>query len=92
MQRDTEGSGLVAAWGARNFRGGVLWGDEFFDHYQIGVLPELTRSRARARGTDGLLLIHVIAVEGGVAVAPALSIPVGGPDQVHAAVRRQNGE
>lgn len=91
MQRDIDGQQLRGQWGSRNYRDGVLWGDEFFDRYGSGELPRLTESRARARGENGLLLIHVVAHAGGASIAPALSIPVGGPDQVHASVRRTGG-
>ena len=85
MRRAAPGSRLAGTWGSRIFRDGVLWGDEFFDCYPSGVLPSLTQTRARQRGSEGLLLFHVVQRDGGgVSIAPALSIPVGGPDQVHA--------
>ena len=86
MRRAATDSRLKGTWGSRTLRDGVMWGDEFFDCYPSGKLPGLTLSRARERGSDGLLLFHVIQREGGgVSIAPGLSIPVGGPDQVHAA-------
>ena len=85
MLRAAPASRLKATWGSRTVRGGVMWGDEFFDCYPSGELPRLAPSRARERGSDGLLLFHVIQRDiGGVSLAPGLSIPVGGPDQVHA--------
>lgn len=87
MKREVEGVRLKATWGSRNYRNGVLWGDEYFDCYRSGVLPRQTESRARARGSDGLLLFHVVEHGSGVAIAPALSIPVGGPDLVQALTR-----
>jgi hypothetical protein len=85
MQRRDDGSRLWSRWGARTDHGGTIWGDEFFDCYPTAVLPNLTPSGARARGSNGLLLFHVIGrTGGGVSIAPALNIPVGGPDQVHA--------
>lgn len=91
MERQVTDSRLDARWGSRNYRDGVLWGDEFFDCYTTGRLPALTPSRARARGSDGLLLFHPIKRGDGVALAPALSIPVGGPDQLHARSRSSYG-
>lgn len=91
MQRNVVESRVRGGWGSRNFRDGVMWGDEFFDCYTSGVLPRLTPSRARERGSDGLLLFHVVEGPGGVVIAPGLSIPVGGPDQVHADARRIDG-
>ncbi|MBU2075911.1 MAG: Z1 domain-containing protein [Actinobacteria bacterium] len=86
MRRAAPASRLKGTWGSRTLRDGVMWGDEFFDCYPSGKLPRLTQSRARERGSDGLLLFHVIHRDGGgVSIAPGLSIPVGGPDQVHAA-------
>ena len=85
MRRAAPASRLKGTWGSRTLRDGVMWGDEFFDCYLSGALPRLTQSRARERGSDGLLLFHVIQRDGGgVSIAPGLSIPVGGPDQVHA--------
>ena len=85
MRRAAPASRLKGTWGSRTLRDGVMWGDEFFDCYLSGELPSLTQSRARERGSDGLLLFHVIQRDGGgVSIAPGLSIPVGGPDQVHA--------
>lgn len=85
MRRAAPASRLKGTWGSRTLRDGVMWGDEFFDCYLSGELPALTQSRARERGSDGLLLFHVIQRDwGGVSIAPGLSIPVGGPDQVHA--------
>ncbi|WP_177180217.1 Z1 domain-containing protein [Pedococcus cremeus] len=85
MQRRDDGSRLWSRWGARTDHGGAIWGDEFFDCYPTAVLPNLTPSGARERGSDGLLLFNVIErTGGGVSIAPALNIPVGGPDQVHA--------
>lgn len=82
---------LAAKWGSRNYRDGVMWGDEFFDRYRSGQLPPLTATHARARGTDGLLLFHVIERDDGVSLAPALHIPVGGPAQVQARRRTDGG-
>ena len=82
---------LAARWGSRNYRDGVMWGDEFFDRYRSGQLPPLTATRARERGTDGLLLFHVIERDDGVSLAPALHIPVGGPAQVQARRRTDGG-
>lgn len=84
MKRRVDDNRLQGQWGSRNYRDGALWGDEFFDCYGSGQLPKLTQSRARGRGSDGLLLIHIVQNGDGVSLAPALSIPVGGPDQVHA--------
>jgi len=85
MRRAAPASRVKGTWGSRTLRDGVMWGDEFFDCYLSGTLPDLTLSGARKRGSDGLLLFHVIQRDrGGVSIAPALSIPVGGPDQVHA--------
>lgn len=86
MRRTVSDSRLEGRWGSRNYRDGVMWGDEFFDCYSTGQLPQLTPSRARQRGSDGLILVHVIERDEGVSLAPAVSLPVGGPDQVH--VRR----
>jgi hypothetical protein len=92
MLRSAPDSRLRGTWGSRILRNGVMWGDEFFDCYPSGVLPPLTRSRARERGSNGLLLFHVIQREGGgISIAPGLSIPVGGPDQVHAVRRGPHG-
>lgn len=85
MRRSVFASRLKGTWGSRTLRDGVMWGDEFFDCYLSGELPALTQTGARGRGSDGLLLFHVIQRDGGlVSIAPGLSIPVGGPDQVHA--------
>jgi hypothetical protein len=86
MKRAVSDGRLEGRWGSRNYRDGVLWGDEFFDFYSTGQLPQLTFSRARQRGSDGLILVHVIERDDGLSLAPAVSLPVGGPDQVH--VRR----
>lgn len=91
MQRKVVDGRLQGQWGSRNYRDGVLWGDEFFDCYTSGKRPVLTPSRARVRGSEGLLLIHVIQNENGISIAPALSIPAGGPDQIHASTRRFGG-
>lgn len=93
MERTVEESRVKGGWGSRNYRDGVLWGDEFFDCYRTGELPRLNAGRAREHGSDGLLLFHVVAHRGGngVVIAPALSIPLGGPDQVHSRRRRQGG-
>lgn len=88
MEREIDGSFVMSGWGSRNYRDGVLWGDEFFDCYPSGRLPSLTPSGARALGSDGLVLFHVLAHRGGFSLAPAVSIPVGGPDQIHATVAR----
>lgn len=85
MGREVVNSRLKATWGSRQLRAGKMWGDEHFDRYDVGQLPELAPSGARQRGEDGLLLFHVIqAAEGAASIAPALAIPLGGPDQVHA--------
>ena len=85
MRRGVSASRLKGTWGSRTLRNGVMWGDEFFDCYLSGELPSLTQTGARERGSDGLLLFHIIQRDGGqVSIAPGLSIPVGGPDQVHA--------
>lgn len=91
MKRNVVDRRLQGQWGSRNYRDGVLWGDEYFDCYGSGELPRLTDSRARARGEDGLLLFHVVEHEDGISLAPAVSIPVGGPDQVHTTTRRSSG-
>ena len=88
MNREIDGSYLTNTWGSRNYRGGVMWGDEFFDRYSSGSLPTLTPNRVRGPGTDGLVLFHVLAHRGGVSLAPGASIPAGGPDQIHATVAR----
>ncbi|WP_137293549.1 Z1 domain-containing protein [Nocardioides dongxiaopingii] len=91
MERTVTESRLTSRWGARTRHAdGTIWGDEFFDCYPTQLLPDLTPSRSRDRGTSGLLLIHVIQQENGVSLAPALSIPVGGPDQLHA-IKENNG-
>jgi hypothetical protein len=82
-----EGGFLKGTWGSHNVRSGEAWGDEFFDHYRAGQLPPLTASRARAAGSDGLILFHVIDRDPGVSIALGVHLPVGGPDQVHAVTR-----
>jgi hypothetical protein len=88
MERKVAGSRLEGRWGSHNYRDGVLWGDEYFDRYGTGQLPLLTPNRSRAPGSEGLLLFHVIARGFSASIAPALHIPVGGPDQVQAQARR----
>ncbi|KAA1420685.1 hypothetical protein FE697_017235 [Mumia zhuanghuii] len=82
---------LVATWGSRNRTGGVIRGDELFDYEMLGEPSHLTTAEARAPGSDGLILFHVIDRGGGQAtIAVGVAIPVGGPDHVQA--RRSTDE
>jgi hypothetical protein len=90
MKRTVRADGsLDGSWGSHNMRGGEAWGDEFFDHYRSGRYPEVTPSRSRVAGSQGLILFHVVDRSPGVSMAVGYSLPVGGPDQVHAVPNRR---
>ncbi|MFB8229607.1 Z1 domain-containing protein [Cellulosimicrobium sp. NPDC055967] len=80
-------SGLKASWGSRNYVGDQVRGDELFEST---VLPDslhadLTLDGARAPGSDGLLLFHVIGREdGSQSIVVGVSLPLGGPDHIKA--------
>lgn len=86
MQRvfvgDTEW--MKDGWGSGNptARPGTFLGDEYFDYHFTGRQP-LPGQSWRPLGADGLLLIHLLERDGGLAPTMALGvcIPIGGPDQ-----------
>lgn len=78
---------MTSAWGSRGTEA-TYHGDERIDYHITGKMPPLPGA-FRPRGDDGLLLFHVVEVQGreSDAVTVGLSVPLGGPD--HFAVLRQ---
>ena len=84
--RRSTGNILDATWGSRGRAGGTdsYLGDQYFDYHLTGLTPPgqaAEEAAWRPRGHNGLLLFHVVRSEPVDAVVPALSIPIGGPDQ-----------
>jgi hypothetical protein len=85
MDRDCKGDVLIATWGSRNPGEGpdTYFGDHLFDYHQNGFTPAAQIAGQppwRPRGHPGLLLFHTIRVGEAEAVAPAITLPIGGPD------------
>ena len=85
MDRAHEDGVLIATWGSRNPGEGqdTYFGDHLFDYHQNGFTPAAQIAGQppwRPRGHPGLLLFHTIRVGEAEAVAPAITLPIGGPD------------
>lgn len=86
MQRTFDGDTewMRDGWGSGNptAKSGTYLGDEYFDYHVTGHRPQPSQSW-RPLGSDGLLLIHLLEREGGLAPTLALGVclPIGGPDQ-----------
>lgn len=90
--RAHDGSVLTATWGSRNPGEGPesYLGDHLFDYHHHGRTPPIGADEAvwRPRGEPGLLLFHVIDTDDGETIAPALALPIGGPDHFAAMAPR----
>ncbi len=98
MDRSCSNVGLLnSTWGSRNPGAGdnAYLGDQLFDyHIHHGIPPLRVAGEPiwRRRGAPGLVLFHVIRVEGGLdTVTVGLALPAGGPDHI-AALRPWSGE
>lgn len=86
MQRVFDGNTewMRDGWGSGNptAKPGTYLGDEYFDYHVTGQRPQPSQPW-RPRGSDGLLLIHLL--ERGAGLDPTLALgvclPIGGPDQ-----------
>lgn len=84
MARDIVDGELVAEWGSRKRTSTGYAGDDLFDMTLLQEELVLRPDGARAEGTPGLLLFHLVERARGGAIAVGLSIPSGGPDHVEA--------
>lgn len=88
MVRQHEYGALVSTWGSRNPGNAAdsYMGDQLFDYHAHGRRPpevSVGEPMWRPRGEPGLVLFHIIALEGALipeTVTVGLALPLGGPD------------
>jgi hypothetical protein len=84
MAREIVDGELVSEWGSRKRTSSGYAGDDLFDATLLHEEIPLHADGARAEGTPGLLLFHLVERARGGGIAVGLSIPSGGPDHVEA--------
>ena len=94
VKRYVEHGRITSTWGTRNpgETEDAYRGDQFFDYYAADeALPNLVSAASRWRpvGAPGMLLFHLIKVDGydHPVVAVGAAIPLGGPDHFAARTR-----
>lgn len=89
MKRQVVDDELKSSWGARGASAGGIRGDEVFDLRARGVDLSRASDGPRPAGSDGQVLFHVVAREGGgISLAVGVVLPLGGPDNIEAGTSR----